>query len=215
LHDMAYYIFLKSLRSLEEFRKNAHVKIPPKSPCTNFPSLGKFKNPILIRKLFFLISAQPPPLFSFRTSHGPPPSPPPTPVRPVGQIRSRRPQAAAHALGPLGPSHVGVFSEGIFSLTLCTLAETPSLSHVTAMWGPSVSFIPFLPPPPADRCQSSPPATPRCPASNLEMPGKVFTQHLDFTPLTRHQAASPSMALRPLPLAVSPFPAPVCPPRPL
>jgi hypothetical protein len=52
---MACYIFLKSLRSLEEFRKNPHVKIPPKSP-TNFQSLGKFKNPILIQKfLFFLI----------------------------------------------------------------------------------------------------------------------------------------------------------------
>jgi hypothetical protein len=52
---MAYYIFLKSLRSLEEFRKNSHVKIPPKSPCANFQSLGKFKNLIfLIRKFFFL-----------------------------------------------------------------------------------------------------------------------------------------------------------------
>jgi hypothetical protein len=43
------------LRSLEEFRKNPHVKIPPKSPSTNFQSLGKFKNPIFIRKEFFLI----------------------------------------------------------------------------------------------------------------------------------------------------------------
>jgi hypothetical protein len=51
---MAYYIFLKSLRRLEEFRKNPHVKIPPKSPATNFQSLGKFKNPIFIRKEFFL-----------------------------------------------------------------------------------------------------------------------------------------------------------------
>jgi hypothetical protein len=41
------------LRCLEEFRKNPHVKIPPKSPSTNFQSLGKFKNPILIRKFFF------------------------------------------------------------------------------------------------------------------------------------------------------------------
>jgi hypothetical protein len=57
---MAYYIFLKSLRSLEDFRKNSHVKIPPKSPSTNFQSLGKFKNPILIRKFFFsLLSARP------------------------------------------------------------------------------------------------------------------------------------------------------------
>jgi hypothetical protein len=53
---MAYHIFLKSLRSLEEFRKNPHVKIPHKSPSTNFQSLDKFKNLILIRKfLFFLI----------------------------------------------------------------------------------------------------------------------------------------------------------------
>jgi hypothetical protein len=50
---MAYYIFLKSLRSLEEFRKNLRVKIPPKSPSTNFQSLDKFKNPILIQKFLF------------------------------------------------------------------------------------------------------------------------------------------------------------------
>jgi hypothetical protein len=40
---MAYYIFLKSLGSLEEFRKNLHIKIPPKSPCANFQSLGILK----------------------------------------------------------------------------------------------------------------------------------------------------------------------------
>jgi hypothetical protein len=56
---MAYYIFLKSLRSLEEFRKNPHVKIPPKSPSTNFQSLGKFKNPIFNSEIpFFHIFAQ-------------------------------------------------------------------------------------------------------------------------------------------------------------
>jgi hypothetical protein len=42
------------LRSLEEFRKNPHVKIPPKSPCANFQSLGKFKNPIFNSKILFL-----------------------------------------------------------------------------------------------------------------------------------------------------------------
>jgi hypothetical protein len=50
---MAYCIFLKSLRILEEFRKNPCVKIPPKSPCANFQSLGKFKNLIFILKAFF------------------------------------------------------------------------------------------------------------------------------------------------------------------
>jgi hypothetical protein len=53
LHGMAYYIFLKSLRSLEEFKKNPHVKIPPKSPSTNFQTLGKFKNPIFNSEILF------------------------------------------------------------------------------------------------------------------------------------------------------------------
>jgi hypothetical protein len=47
------------LRIQEEFRKNTHIKIPPKSPCTNLQSLGKFENPIFIPKRFSLrISAQ-------------------------------------------------------------------------------------------------------------------------------------------------------------
>jgi hypothetical protein len=36
---MTYNIFLKSLRSLDEFRKNLYIKIPPKSPCINFQTL--------------------------------------------------------------------------------------------------------------------------------------------------------------------------------
>jgi hypothetical protein len=51
---MAYYIFLKSLRSLEELRKNPHIKIPPKSSSTNFQSLGKFKKPIFYSEIIFL-----------------------------------------------------------------------------------------------------------------------------------------------------------------
>jgi hypothetical protein len=47
---MSYFIFLKYLDSLEDFRKNPHVKIPPKSPCANFQILGIFKNPFFIRK---------------------------------------------------------------------------------------------------------------------------------------------------------------------
>jgi hypothetical protein len=47
---MVYCIFLKLLRILEEFRKNPCVKIPPKSPCANFQSFGKFKNLIFISK---------------------------------------------------------------------------------------------------------------------------------------------------------------------
>jgi hypothetical protein len=51
---MSYYIFLKSLRSLEEFRKNPHVKIPPKSPSTNFQSLAIIKIQFFIQKTIFL-----------------------------------------------------------------------------------------------------------------------------------------------------------------
>jgi hypothetical protein len=82
MHCMAWHIifFLKSLTSLEEFRKNPHVKIPLKSP-TNFQSLDKFKNAILIRKLFFLILARPPPLFFFQPSRSPPPPSRSSPVR--------------------------------------------------------------------------------------------------------------------------------------
>jgi hypothetical protein len=50
---MAYFIFLKYLRSLEEFRKNSCVQIPPKSPCANFQILGILKKSIFITKEFF------------------------------------------------------------------------------------------------------------------------------------------------------------------
>jgi hypothetical protein len=53
MHCMPYYIFLKSLRRLEEFRKNPHIKIPPKSPCANFQRLGKFKNLIFNSEILF------------------------------------------------------------------------------------------------------------------------------------------------------------------
>jgi hypothetical protein len=53
---MAYYIFLKSLRGLAEFRKNPHVKIPPKSPSINYQSLDKFKNPIFNLEIPFFLA---------------------------------------------------------------------------------------------------------------------------------------------------------------
>jgi hypothetical protein len=85
---MVYFIFLKYLRSLEEFRKNPRVKIPHKSPCANFQSLGILKN------LFF----QKGNFFEFRPIQ---PSPAPALARST-------PQAAGI---PLGPSRIGVFSK--------------------------------------------------------------------------------------------------------
>jgi hypothetical protein len=40
---MAYYISPKSLRSQEEFRKNPHIKIPPKSPQISMKPLRFLK----------------------------------------------------------------------------------------------------------------------------------------------------------------------------
>jgi hypothetical protein len=161
---MAYYIFLKSLRSLEEFRKNPHVKIPPKSSCENFQALVNSKIQLLIWKFFFLISARPPPLFFYQPSRGPPP---PSRSGPVGQnlsvfstsklvrfglktclIRPLCPQAAARALSPLGPTRPKPrwrICLKAYSLQLCALWQRHLLSHVTAMWGPPVSSIFFLP----------------------------------------------------------------------
>jgi hypothetical protein len=46
----AVFLFLKSMESLEDFRKNSHVQIPSKSPCTKFQSLTNSKNQFKIRK---------------------------------------------------------------------------------------------------------------------------------------------------------------------
>jgi hypothetical protein len=210
LHGMAYYIFLKSLRSLEEFRKNPHVKIPPKSSYTNFQALVNSKNPIFNSEILFLDFGLASSLILF------PAQPRPTsslPVRPswtelvrfssqqnlspfatcqilllvrflhfkTCSIRPLRPQAAARALIPLGPSRVGVFAKRRILFDFAHSGrDTFSLSRHCHV-GPTCQLHP-LPPPPADRCHSLPPATPRRPASNLEMPGKVFTPRLDFPP---------------------------------
>jgi hypothetical protein len=123
---MAYFIFLKYLRSLEEFRKNPHVKIPPKSTYANFQSLGIFKNVIFIQKGIF-----------FR-------------IRPIRPSPSRagplRPQATGSLLGPLGLSHVGVNCQKPYSLRLCALRQRRLLSlsrhcHV----GPACQLHPLPP----------------------------------------------------------------------
>jgi hypothetical protein len=82
--------------------------------------------------------------------------------------------------GPACPCVDGVFVKVHFPFwfTPSKLAASSSLCQV----GPGCQFR--LPPSPADRCHlfSSPPATPRCPASNLEMLGEVFTPRLDSPP---------------------------------
>jgi hypothetical protein len=87
---MAWHIifFLKSLRSLEEFRKNPHVKIPPKSPSTNFQSLAIIKNQILFGKEFFpSLSAQSAQRPAGASGLSARPAPPPPPFSPIGRVR--------------------------------------------------------------------------------------------------------------------------------
>jgi hypothetical protein len=144
---MVCYIFLKSLRSLEEFRKNPHVKIPPKSPSTNFQSLGKFKNPILIQKfLFFLIFGPADPVA--RLASGPAH----TPAAPS-------PQAEIVPAGPSSPRVGRVFAGNTFSFSVCVFLSRSPLPHLSVKWAPLVSCV--FPTAPADPgCfLPSPPAT--------------------------------------------------------
>jgi hypothetical protein len=126
---MAYYIFLKSLRSLEEFRKNPHVKMPHKSPSTNFQSLGKFKNTILIQKLFFLAFG--PDNLAARAASGP--GSPPA----ASSLQAKTVQA-----GPSSPRVGRVFAGNTFPfwfapsragrLSLISLSSGPRLSAVSS-----------------------------------------------------------------------------------
>jgi hypothetical protein len=100
---MASYIFLKSLGSLEEFRKNPHVKIPPKSPSTNFQSLGKLKNPIFNSEILFLAFGPADP--ATRSASGPA-SPPAAPS----------PRAKIAPAGPSSPCVGHVFTKNTSSL---------------------------------------------------------------------------------------------------
>jgi hypothetical protein len=166
---MAYYIFLKSFRSLEEFRKNPHVKIPPKSPSTNFQSLGKIKNPIFNSKtLFFSFSPADPAACS--TSG---PASPPT---------ASSPQAKTVPTGPSSPRIGRVFVGNTFSSLVRVFPSRPPLPHLSVKRAPLVSCV--FPTMLADpgRFLLSPPATPHRPTSDLVMPDKVITPRLDSPP---------------------------------
>jgi hypothetical protein len=127
---MAYYIFLKSLRTLEEFRKNPHVKIPPKSPSTNFQSLAKFKKSNLIRRFFFL-------------AFGPVGLRPSQPRRPLSS-----PAGRPKPLSPRAP--LAYLQKYIFFFDSRLPSSVPSLSSFADAWTPLVSFF-FSTAPPRPR----------------------------------------------------------------
>jgi hypothetical protein len=169
LHGMAYYIFLKSLRSLEEFRKNPHVKIPLKSPCANFQSLGKFRNPIFKSEILF-------PCFR-----------PGRPRGPLGHWPSR-PRWPLSSPGPNStlPAQLARVSMAYLRKYIFPFGFAPSelAASFSSLCQVGLGCQIHLPPPPADHCHflSSPPATPHRPISDLEMPGEVFIPRLDSPP---------------------------------
>jgi hypothetical protein len=145
---MAYYIFLKSLRSLQEFRKNPHVKIPPKSPSTIFQSLAIIKIQILFGKEFFL---------HFRPSRpsGQPAHPATQPSQPYcpPPLFFRRPRACARPIPACAA--LAYLPKVVSSSSLCSPATTPSPS-VTAKRAPPVSSIFHLAPADPGKAAASP-----------------------------------------------------------
>jgi hypothetical protein len=130
---MAWHIsfFLKYLRSLEGIRKNPHVKIPPKSPCANFQSLGKFKNPIFNSKNLFL-------RFRPGQPYGPLGLWPSRPRWPLSSRGPKPPLPAHLARASVAPSRKYVFPFG------SRLPSWSLLSRLSIKWARAVSFV-FLP----------------------------------------------------------------------
>jgi hypothetical protein len=163
---MAYYIFLKSLRSLEEFRKNPHVKIPPKSPSTNFQSLGKFKNPILIQKFFFLTFS--PTDLAAHSAFGP-----------ASPLALLPPQAKTPPHRPIQPMRLWRLCGNTFSL-LVRAFPACSLSLISLSSGPRLSAPsltsgrPSSPaPPPLSNHPAPPSSVPQVPPSRYH-PAFIF-----------------------------------------
>jgi hypothetical protein len=188
---MAYYIFLKFLRCLEEFRKNPHVKIPPKSSSTIFQSLAKFKNQILIRKFFFFpfFAFGPADLAARQASSAQPATsfPPPSPAL------ACRPAQATHLPGPTRPSRSPV------PYLQPRPAPPPFRSCAAAPPPPGLPWPPFLP------ARATPPSFtpwPLLPPSNRALTRRdepEFTRPLNATSspaVTRpHRLGAPPQAL--------------------
>jgi hypothetical protein len=133
-----------------------------------FKALVNSKIQFLIQKFFSSLSARP----TLR------------PTRPLAQpapLASLLSRAKFNHAGPASPCVDGVFAEVCFPFWFAPSELVAFLSSLCQV-GPGCQFR--LPPPPADRCHflSSPPATPRRPASNLKMPGEIFTPRLDSPP---------------------------------
>jgi hypothetical protein len=163
---MAYFIFLKSLRSLEEFRKNPHVKIPSKSPCANFQSHGIFKNQILFGKEFFASLLAHPAIWP---SRGPflfssfQPAAPPLPTGPWPHGRPSRPSHRWRPAELPPPPQEDASSRAAFALSsrLANRWTPPVIPHLRpARARPRRHHLPLLPAPPSPTSDATPPLFP-------------------------------------------------------
>jgi hypothetical protein len=170
---MTYYIFLKSLRSLEEFRKNPHVKIPPKSPSTNFQSLGKFKNPIFNSEILFLDIGP-----ADLAAH---------PASQPSQATGRAALAGQnHPDWPIQPAcRSRLHGKYVFPFG-SRLPSRPPLPRLSVNWALDVSSIPHLQPPKLARAatDSRPPSAAQLRASGAiePLPPRIPFPSLNFPP---------------------------------
>jgi hypothetical protein len=164
MHCMAYYVFLKLLRSLEEFRKNSHVKIPPKFPSTNFQSLAIIKNQFFIHKRFFLH-------FRPRTAQQPV-GPSGLSARPISPVPPLLPWATHTRSAHPGLRGLGVIARSRLFFEFAQPGGY-AFSSVTATRAPLVSSI-VSPTPPTPVGISPCRRFPRAAASRLGCP-RAFT----------------------------------------
>jgi hypothetical protein len=161
---MAYYIFLISLRSLEEFRKNPHVKIPLNLLLQISKALVNSKIQFLIQKSFFLAFG---PANLAACSASGPASPPAAPSS----------QAKTVPAGPSSP-HVGrVLAGNSFSLSDHAFLSRPPLPRLFVNQAPPVRFTPS---PRRPTLVGNPPFH-RCPAP--QMPPSFYSPPSSLSPL--------------------------------
>jgi hypothetical protein len=166
---MTYYIFLKSLRSLEEFRKILMSKFLLNLPLQISKALVNSKIQFLIQKSFFLAFG--PANHAARSTSGL-----------ASPLAAPSPQAKIAPAGPSGPRVGRVFVGNRFSFSVHAFPSRPPLPRLSVNRAPSVRCV--FPTTLADpgHFLPSPPATPRCPTSDHVMPGKTITPRLDSPP---------------------------------
>jgi hypothetical protein len=173
---MAYYIFLKSLRSPEEFTKNPHIKIPPKSHPTNIQSLCIFKKSKIYSEIILLRLR---PIRYSLAEAGP--------LRPAGH------RARARPTRPEQPWRI-CQKAPLLRVSAVRQRRFLSLRSLPSGTRPSVPPLPRVGQPQSCRHLTSPHSiTPRRPASSIETPIKAPYSTALIPPL--ESPLTPSMTI--------------------